>query len=328
MNELAGKVTVVTGGASGLGEGLVRRDCDAGGRREMAMLSGSGVHLGISLLWLLGLVAVEPAGHAQAQEIHWYKDLNQAVSYASESNKPMMLDFWADWCVACTVMEKEVYTEPAVIEAASTRFLPVQIDFDRRPELARKYRVEGLPTLLFTDSRGEELFRYVGVLDAATLTELLKALPADVSEINRLRESLERDKNNFEVLAGLGDQMRIIGLWRMSNQYYERALKQDRAKKALPERERLMKEPPPSLPPPLWRDLLAYAAFRELPGPDKLAAVHEEAGALAAAWSALTYRLRPYDVALSFHLWLWVSGSLLALATAGVVVRGIVRGRK
>jgi hypothetical protein len=94
------------------------------------------------------------------------------------------------------------------------------------------------------------------------------------------------------------------------------------------ERERLLKEPPPSLPSPLWRDLLAYAAFLELPSDDKVAAVRQEAGVLGAGLANVAYRLRPYDVALSFHLGLWVLGSLLLVATAGVVVRGIVRGRK
>ena len=193
--------------------------------------------LHVCLLWAAasGMVST-----AETQEIHWYKDLDEASSAASETNKPMMLDFWADWCVACRVMEKEVYTDAAVIEAATTRFLPVQVDFDRRPELARKYRIEGLPTLLFTDSRGEELFRYAGILDSVTLTELLKALPADVSETNRLRGILKRDKNNFEALVGLGAEMRTIGLWRMSNEYYGRALKQDPAKRDPVERERLL----------------------------------------------------------------------------------------
>ena len=128
--------------------------------------------------------------HAQSGTIPWYRDLEKASSAARESNKPLLIDFWADWCAPCRVMEKEVYADPVVVELASKKFLPVQLDFDRQQNLARKYNIAGLPTIVFTDSSGGELVRHAGIIDAKTMAELLRALPGNVSEFNRLGQVL------------------------------------------------------------------------------------------------------------------------------------------
>ena len=193
-----------------------------------------GLRIAIFFFSLNCLLAADSGG------ISWYKDIEQASAAAREANKPMLLDFWADWCVACWVMEKSVYAEAGVVEVVSKKFVPVQIDFDKQEKLARKYNVASLPTILFTDSYGTELFRHEGILDAEELTELLKALPGDVARINRLHQVLAEDKGNFEALEGLGRELREAGLYLRSNQYYSRALKTDPAKKEPRQREQIL----------------------------------------------------------------------------------------
>ena len=104
-----------------------------------------------------------------------------------------MLDFWADWCAACHVMEQEVYNDSGFAEAAG-HFLAVRIDFDKKAAIARKYNVVALPTLVFTDSYGAELFRYQGVIDATSLADLLRSLPTDVTRFNELNKILTQEQ--------------------------------------------------------------------------------------------------------------------------------------
>jgi thioredoxin-like negative regulator of GroEL len=170
------------------------------------------------------------AASASAQDaVQWYSSLEKASALAVPADRPIMIEFWADWCEACKAMEKDVYSTPDFLEATK-RFLPVKIEFDKKTALARRYKVDNLPTIVFTDSYGNELFRYQGYVGAKSLLDLVNALPGNVREFNRLNKILAGDKNNFEALASMGKSLRAAGLLRASSDYYARALQRPEAK--------------------------------------------------------------------------------------------------
>jgi tetratricopeptide (TPR) repeat protein len=120
--------------------------------------------------------------------------------------------------------------------------IPVRIHFDLQQGLARKYNVSALPYLVFTNSYGTELMHHLGILGAEDLTALIKALPADVSEINRLDRVLQENKNHFESLVAMGRELRAMGFFMASNEYYGRAIKQNDAKSDPGKRELILLE--------------------------------------------------------------------------------------
>lgn len=179
---------------------------------------------------LILAVAVCIVGGVRAEEpIHWYSSVEEASAQAISTNRPLMIDFWATWCLPCKAMEQEVYST-AEFRKATQKFLPVKIDFDKKTALARKYNVESLPTIVFADSYGDELFRYEGYLGAVPLLAVVSALPGDVTEFNRLNRILGRDKNDFEALESMGNGLKKAGLFRASSEYYTRALQQPAAR--------------------------------------------------------------------------------------------------
>ena len=180
-------------------------------------------------LAVLAIASLGVAGSARAGSTRWYSSLEDAGADARATSRPMLLDFWADWCVACKVMEKEVYNDEQFVDAAQP-FLTVRIDYDKKTAIARKYNVAALPTIVFTDSYGNEIFRYAGFIDVKTFTALLRALPHDVSVINGLSRVLAQDRNNFAALDAMGRNLREAGLFRASNEYYGRAIQRSEAK--------------------------------------------------------------------------------------------------
>jgi thioredoxin-like negative regulator of GroEL len=179
---------------------------------------------------------------AAAAEIDWYKDLRAASAKAQESNRPMMIEFWADWCAPCKVMEAEVYPHPQVVAALSEKMIAVRIHFDLQTDLVRRFKVEAIPCIVFTNSYGTELLRHRGILEVEVLTAVIEALPADVSELNRLDRVLQKDRNNFEALQEMASRLRSGGLYQMSTQFYDRAIKTDKARKSPTLREAILLE--------------------------------------------------------------------------------------
>lgn len=174
-----------------------------------------------------GTASLSGQGAVQAEavrDIPWQTNLQKASTAAVPENKPMLIEFWATWCPPCKVMDAEVYTD-AGVKKAMTKVLPVRIDVDKQDAVARRYDVASMPTLVFADSYGNELFRFTGTVTVDTMIQLLHELPGDVTSINELARIIAKDKDNFAALDGLGRELRAASLFRSSNVYYGRAVR-------------------------------------------------------------------------------------------------------
>jgi thiol-disulfide isomerase/thioredoxin len=180
---------------------------------------------------LLALVAC--AGlDAETAGIQWFRNVKQGIEAARRSNKPLLIDFWADWCAPCKMMDTVVYTDPAVIDAVSRRVVAVRIHFDLQPDVARQFGVEALPNLLFADSLGTVLLRQRGLMNAPMLTDVLHALPENMAEINNLDEKARQRRTDPEALVELGERLRALGLYEASAEFLARAVQGDVSKRS------------------------------------------------------------------------------------------------
>jgi thiol:disulfide interchange protein DsbD len=95
------------------------------------------------------------------KSITWLTSYDKALTQAKADNKPVMIDFYADWCTACKYLDKNIYTAPNVIKKSKT-FINLKIDTDKDTEIASRYKVYNLPTLIFLDGNGKVLWRLEG----------------------------------------------------------------------------------------------------------------------------------------------------------------------
>lgn len=169
------------------------------------------------VLSLLAGASVPPAGNA------WRTSVSEASLEARKSGKMLFVDFRADWCTPCKVMDAKVYT-PSTLADIATRALPVQIDVQKQEAQARRYGVNTLPTIVVTDSWGGEIFRHTGTLNTETVHAMLEALPKDTADLNQQEAVLAWNKNDARALTAMGRLLREKQLFTASRTYYLRAL--------------------------------------------------------------------------------------------------------
>ncbi|MDH0734245.1 protein-disulfide reductase DsbD [Achromobacter spanius] len=165
-----------------------------------ARMFGKGLGLLLALAaaaWLLGAASggrdvLQPLSHLAARgdasvstavtkgELQFTRVRNNAELDAllAQSTQPVMLDFYADWCVSCREMERFTFTDPGVAQRMSAMLL-VQADVtannaDDRA-LLKRFRLFGPPGIMFFEPGGKELpdARVVGFQDAKRFTESL-----------------------------------------------------------------------------------------------------------------------------------------------------------
>lgn len=66
--------------------------------------------------------------------VHWM-GYDEALKRAIEQQRLVFVDLYADWCVPCRIMDKNVYTDPTVASLLNTRFLSVKLDADSQDSI-------------------------------------------------------------------------------------------------------------------------------------------------------------------------------------------------
>ena len=88
------------------------------------------------------------------------------------SDKPVLVDFWAVWCAPCRTIAP--FVEQIATEYEG-RAVVGKVDIEKAPEIASRYGIRNIPTLLFFKN-GELVNKYVGMTSKATLANMLNEL--------------------------------------------------------------------------------------------------------------------------------------------------------
>ncbi|BAN50823.1 protein-disulfide reductase DsbD [Metapseudomonas resinovorans] len=131
-----------------------------------------------------GAPSVAPAS-GEWQTIKTSAELSNVLAEAKGSGQPLLLDWYADWCISCKVIEREVLTAPEV-SAQLGGYRLIRFDMTESNEEQRalldRFKLFGPPAILFFDGTGDELadLRVVGEIDA-------KAFAARLHQANASR---------------------------------------------------------------------------------------------------------------------------------------------
>lgn len=98
-------------------------------------------------------------------QLNWLHSIAEGKAAAQKENKKIMIDTYADWCVACKELEEYTFSDPAAAKVLDDYIL-VKVDFTKQDEanekLRRELKVFGMPTVILLDAAGKELRRFSG----------------------------------------------------------------------------------------------------------------------------------------------------------------------
>jgi thioredoxin-like negative regulator of GroEL len=165
----------------------------------------------LALALLLGASATPPG-------IQWEGDLEKAMLRARTLGKPVMIDFWADGDVWCHRLHNTTYVDPEVTRRAR-HFLAVSVNTagrGRETELATRYQVHSLPTIVFLSPQGRQLMRLDGFQGPGQFPRTMDAALKVARHVMEWEAALTADCEDAAALAALGDHM-------FEQEYYQEA---------------------------------------------------------------------------------------------------------
>lgn len=161
----------------------------------------------IAAVLIITFISAASCSNANA-EIKWEKDLNTAKKKAKEKNMPIMIDVYTDWCTWCKELDKNTYSHKDVIDAAK-KMVSVKLNPETSAEgaeIAKKYGVQGFPTILFINADGLILENIGGYVEGTNFVPYMKNALEKLNKINIVLSSKEASVEKLDLYLESGNE--------------------------------------------------------------------------------------------------------------------------
>jgi thiol:disulfide interchange protein DsbD len=120
-----------------------------------------------------------PQATETRESLEWIPELEKGKALAEREKKILMIDTYAEWCVACKELDEKTFSEPDV-QTKLRKYVLVKLDFTKRNEknsaLRKSLNIIGMPTIIFLGPDGTELKRFSGFRTKKEFLKIINSL--------------------------------------------------------------------------------------------------------------------------------------------------------
>jgi thiol-disulfide isomerase/thioredoxin len=113
-----------------------------------------------------------------------------ASKEAARTGKIVLVDFYTTWCGPCKLLDKNTWTDAAVIQLLEQKTVALRIDAEKETALSKRYKIEAYPSVLLIKPDGTEIDRLVGYREPKVFMADFNAALGGKDSITRAREAL------------------------------------------------------------------------------------------------------------------------------------------
>jgi len=168
-------------------------------------------------------------------QVNWIYNLPEAQIKSLSENKLILLDFWASWCQPCRKMDEKLWNSPE-IKMVADKFIPLKVDIDVQQDLAIKYGIKAIPTVVLMTANGEVIWKKTDFTSAVPYLKVLQDIPDDIIVVNETLAPIMNKESDIAAYIKVGKAFQEIGVTlpnktlkvaflRWSNSYYKLAKK-------------------------------------------------------------------------------------------------------
>lgn len=158
--------------------------------------------------------------------IEFQTDLDVARELARDSDSPMIIDFYTDWCSSCKKLDTVTFVDP-LVRGMSRDNIFVKINAEVDSILAKEFAISGFPTIVITRPDGEEIDRIWGYLPPTDFYNQVQLYLQGKETLDDYLSRLEDEPENPDYLSMIGEKYASRSRYDEAIEYYEKIVALD-----------------------------------------------------------------------------------------------------
>ncbi|MEE2907113.1 MAG: thioredoxin domain-containing protein [Planctomycetota bacterium] len=160
-------------------------------------------------------------GNVQAEAPFLDMTYQEAIQKAGEEKKQVFIDFYTTWCGPCKMLDRTTWKDKKVQNWLHEHTIPLKIDAEKQKDLAKKFKIQGYPSMVFIHPDGKVGGRIVGYRDAGTFLRQAEDALHGMTPLKRAKQAFEADPDSTRTRYDLGQALAAEGKYKEALEQFE-----------------------------------------------------------------------------------------------------------